>query len=264
MLLPLSTDRPLKRTPWVNYALILANLAAWLITQHLMGDAMGRTPGLLAPRYQGGFSLESLFLRPDQPRLVQFLSYAFLHADGWHLGGNMVFLFVFGNSVEDRLGRLNYLLFYLCGAVFSGLGHVLTSSAPALGASGAVHLDGLVFSLVRGVVWVSLLTIGAWLQLWRKVVATQESGIVYGKLPARASGGEAPQLPFLPPMPEPEPVSKPAPPTNKPTPAAPVSKPAPAAPVSRVAPAAPVSRVAAKPPVPQRVDPRKPPNRKAA
>lgn len=136
----------------------------------------------------------------------------------------------------------------------------------ALGTSGAVHLEGLLFSLVRGVVWVSLLSLGAWLQLRRKVVATQESGIVYGKLPARASGGEAPPLPFLPPMPEPEPepVSKPAPPVNKPAPAAPVSKPAPAAPVSRVAPAVPVSRVAAKPPVPPRVDPRKPINRRAA
>lgn len=136
----------------------------------------------------------------------------------------------------------------------------------ALGAGGAVHLEGLLFSLVCGVVWVSLLSLGAWLQLRRKVVGTQEQGIVYGKLPARASGGEAPHLPFLPPMPEPEPVSKPvaAPPVNKLASAAPVSKPSPAAPVSRVAPAAPVSRVAAKPPVPPRVDPRKPINRRAA
>ncbi|MFW5682386.1 MAG: rhomboid family intramembrane serine protease, partial [Phycisphaeraceae bacterium] len=68
----------------------------------------------------------------------QHLTYQFFHASWMHLLGNMLFLFVFGNSVEDRLGHVGYLLFYLAGGVMAGIGHGLTSSAPVLGASGSV------------------------------------------------------------------------------------------------------------------------------
>ena len=50
-----------------------------------------------------------------------------------HLAGNMVFLWVFGNSVEDRLGKVGYLAFYLAGGVVAGLGHVLIERAPGGG-----------------------------------------------------------------------------------------------------------------------------------
>ncbi len=55
----------------------------------------------------------------------QFLSYAFLHGGIGHILGNMFFLYLFGNSVNDRMGDIKYLLFYCGGAIFSGLGHVL-------------------------------------------------------------------------------------------------------------------------------------------
>ncbi|MFA9478549.1 rhomboid family intramembrane serine protease [Phycisphaerales bacterium AB-hyl4] len=117
MFFPIRTDRRLKRTPWVNYTLIAVNVLIFV----------------------GGFQqMGQFWLWPGEPRLWQFITYQFLHVNLWHLLGNMVFLWVFGNSVEDRLGRVGYLCFYLAGGVMAGLGHAWTEPAPVLGASGAV------------------------------------------------------------------------------------------------------------------------------
>jgi len=78
-------------------------------------------------------------LHPDDLELRQFFSAMFLHGSWWHLIGNMVFLWVFGNAVNDRFGQAGYLAFYLAGGVLSGLGYVLLSGhLPVLGASGAI------------------------------------------------------------------------------------------------------------------------------
>jgi membrane associated rhomboid family serine protease len=77
-------------------------------------------------------------LTPARPYLWQFVSYAFLHGGIMHIFFNMYFLFLFGNNVNDKLGSVGYLGFYLAGAVFSGIGHTLFNNAPVLGASGAV------------------------------------------------------------------------------------------------------------------------------
>jgi len=80
-------------------------------------------------------------LTPSELRSWQLVSYAFLHGGIWHVAGNMFFLYVFGNNVNDKLGHLGYLAFYLAGAVFSGIGHTVLHSAspiPTLGASGAI------------------------------------------------------------------------------------------------------------------------------
>ena len=77
-------------------------------------------------------------LVPVRPDLWQFVSYAFLHGSFMHIFGNMFFLYLFGNNVNDRLGTIGYLCFYLAGAVYSGIGHSLLSLDPVLGASGAV------------------------------------------------------------------------------------------------------------------------------
>jgi membrane associated rhomboid family serine protease len=122
MFFPIRTDRVQRHTPWLNYALIAANVVVFLITRDQLNTLQVR----------------QWFLSPQQPQWWQFLSYQFLHANFMHLGGNMLFLYVFGNSIEDRLGKLGYLFFYLAGGVFAGIGHVLGSAAPVLGASGSV------------------------------------------------------------------------------------------------------------------------------
>lgn len=127
LILPIRTDRKLKYTPWVNYSLIILNTLIYLVTFH---SETGKPT----------FDASQLYLQPMNAQWYQFITYQFLHDPGspWHLIGNMLFLFVFGNSVEDRLGKVGYLAFYLAGGVVAGLGHAMTSMAPVLGASGSV------------------------------------------------------------------------------------------------------------------------------
>jgi len=77
-------------------------------------------------------------LNPVHPHLWQFVSYAFLHGGLLHIFGNMYFLYIFGNNVNDKLGHTGYVCLYLGGAVFAGIGHTLLHTNPVLGASGAV------------------------------------------------------------------------------------------------------------------------------
>jgi membrane associated rhomboid family serine protease len=137
MLLPIRTSIRPWRTPYVNYALIAVNVLIFLITYapHYSIVAGVRVVEPLRPWAQ------QFELIPRNPDWWQFVSYAFLHADPWHIIFNMFFLYLFGNNVNDRLGHVWYVCFYLAGAVFSGLGHMALHSAsytPTLGASGAV------------------------------------------------------------------------------------------------------------------------------
>src|ERR1700722_10084642 len=120
MFIPIRTDSPLRSTPWMNWLLILANTACFIAQQNTHGN-------LLQYRLSGA-----------DPHLLNFITYAFLHGSTLHLVGNMIFLYAFGNNVNDRMGQLGYLGFYLSGAVASGISFVLTDNNPIIGASGAV------------------------------------------------------------------------------------------------------------------------------
>ena len=131
--LPIGTDNPLRRTPVVNYAFIVANCALFLLTMRY--TAMAR------PTAESVQFMEHWALIPRHPALYQFVTYAFLHGGWLHLIGNMIFLYIFGNNVNERLGHLGFALLYLGGAIFSGVGHAFLNPAspvPTLGASGAV------------------------------------------------------------------------------------------------------------------------------
>ncbi|GJQ26939.1 MAG: hypothetical protein HBSAPP02_19710 [Phycisphaerae bacterium] len=131
LLLPIKTHSEVRRWPWANHALIIANIALYVIVLAM---------GSMARSGQGaGADLrESWMLVPGDLRLVSFFSYQFIHGDLWHLGGNLLFLWLFGNSVNDKMGNIAYLLFYLACGVFAGVGFVLTSDNPCLGSSGAI------------------------------------------------------------------------------------------------------------------------------
>ncbi len=147
---PLGTDRKLRATPWVNYALIAANILIFLFTERetkrldtairlyydQLQSGVADRQDLLA--FRESSPVFQAWLHPDFPEFLQFFSYQFLHADLWHLLGNMLFLYVFGNAVEDRLGKLGYLAFYLAGGVTAGLAHITFADSPVLGASGSV------------------------------------------------------------------------------------------------------------------------------
>ena len=133
MIIPIGTDNPLKRIPLMNYGLVAINVIIFLITYgpHSTG------PGPMNYEVLRTQAIRFM-LNPELPHLYQFISYAFLHADWMHLLGNMLFLYIFGNNVNDKLGHLGYLLFYLGSGVFSGLGHALLHTSSVIGASGAV------------------------------------------------------------------------------------------------------------------------------
>jgi membrane associated rhomboid family serine protease len=128
-ILPIRTSIRPWRTPYANYALIAINFAVFFSQFHVDPHSHH-----LAFRPL----VERLMLTPVHPHLWQFVSYAFLHGGIMHIVGNMFFLYLFGNNVNDKLGHIGYLCLYLAGAVFSGIGHALMRSNPALGASGAV------------------------------------------------------------------------------------------------------------------------------
>lgn len=122
MIIPLRTDSPLRTSPYVNWALILANIIIFAITAS-------------HPHLADQYSLSA-----RQPMLFQFFSYQFLHADALHIAGNMLFLYIFGNNVNDRLGHIGYLALYLAGGIFAAVSFIVTShSGNALvGASGSI------------------------------------------------------------------------------------------------------------------------------
>jgi len=133
MLLPIRTSIKPRRTPYANYGLIAVNVAIFLLSFFPVESLGGETEYIR--RWANQFVLDP---RPGHLFLWQFVSYAFLHAGFMHIIGNMFFLYLFGNNVNDKLGHIGYLSFYLAGAVFSGIGHTLLSSSSVLGASGAV------------------------------------------------------------------------------------------------------------------------------
>ena len=122
MLLPIRTSIQPRRTPYTNYALIIANIIIFILSysQHIRPWA------------------QMFMLTPVRPHVWQFVTYAFLHGGLMHIFGNLYFLYIFGNNVNDKLGNIGYLCLYLGGAVFAGIGHTLLHNNPVLGASGAV------------------------------------------------------------------------------------------------------------------------------
>lgn len=129
LIIPIKTDSPVRRRPYVNHALIAANILIYLVTD-VFGSLGGNTFGEEIKR--------RFLLFPDDLALSQFFTYQFLHGGIEHLLGNMLFLWIFGNSVNSKMGNIAYLFFYLAAGVFAGLGFAMTSQSPCLGASGAI------------------------------------------------------------------------------------------------------------------------------
>ena len=128
MILPIRTNLVPRRTPYANYFFILANIIVFIFTYSFQA---GTTKPVV----------NNFMLWPAHPELWQFITYAFLHANFLHIFGNMFFLYLFGNNVNDKLGNVGYISFYLAGAVFAALGHNMLNAGtgvPILGASGAV------------------------------------------------------------------------------------------------------------------------------
>jgi len=129
-----------KTYPVVNTAIIIANVLIFFM-EMAQGPNLRRflfIYGLVPVRYSVPH-ISAYFSTSQQ--IFSFFSFMFLHGSFWHLFGNMWSLYIFGDNVEDRLGPIRYLIFYMLCGIGSGLSHLLLnwhSQVPTIGASGAI------------------------------------------------------------------------------------------------------------------------------
>jgi len=139
-MIPLRDTLRSKNYPVVNNALIGICILVYLfeLTRGAGLDRLLYTYGLVPARYS--VPRLAAYFTPGQ-QVFAFFSFMFLHGGFWHLLGNMWFLYIFGDNIEDRLGPLRYLVFYLLCGITSGLTHLLSNlhaNIPTIGASGAI------------------------------------------------------------------------------------------------------------------------------
>lgn len=151
MFVPVYDINPLKRMPfqWVTVSLIAVNVLCFLVfgtayfspaDEYAVDFALipqeFRSGGVLAP-----FEVFRLREPLPIPEWLTALTYMFVHVNFLHLTGNMTFLWVFGDNVEDAMGRWRFLLFYIVCGVIAAFAHVAVTTdpdTPVIGASGAV------------------------------------------------------------------------------------------------------------------------------
>lgn len=141
-MVPLKDENPVKITPYVTYSLIAVNILVFVYELNLTPDRLDIFFHLFAvvPRELTA-SFNGVNVGQGIPEVVTPITSQFLHAGFTHIGFNMLFLWIFGNNIEEQLGRAKFLLFYIsCGAiaVFAQWFFSAMSGIPSLGASGAI------------------------------------------------------------------------------------------------------------------------------
>ena len=198
MFVPLRDDNPLLAIPYqyVTVGLILLNVLIYAVEVAAVDPAVIASfaivpselfeAGVLGPGARGD--------AVAVPERLTLVSYMFLHGDVFHLLGNMLFLWVFGDNVEDAMGHFRFIVFYLACGIFAGLTHAWmmpASHLPLIGASGAVA--GVIAAYImlhpRVRVWVlafrfiplrisAALALGAWILTQLVMVALPQIGPV--------------------------------------------------------------------------------------
>lgn len=200
--IPLSDDNPLRaiRYQWVTALLVAANVVFFLLenvepgARHYLSFALVPTEFLKASLLGG--SANGPYDTMAVPEGATLITYMFLHGDIFHLLGNMLFLWVFGDNVEDAMGHARYLAFYILCGIAAGLAHTYmqpTSKLPLIGASGAVAgvIGAYLLLHPRVLVWVlafrfiplripAALVLGVWVatQILMVVVTQREPDMV--------------------------------------------------------------------------------------
>ncbi|MBB94087.1 MAG: rhomboid family intramembrane serine protease [Rhodobacteraceae bacterium] len=168
---PIRDHNPSGRTPYVTYGLILANVAIFFLYSGMLPSeaALNRffmTWAIVPAEVSQGRGW------------ITLVTSMFLHGGLMHLGGNMLFLWIFGDNLEDEMGHMRYLGFYLASGVGAGLIHVLAapgSAIPTVGASGAIAgvMGGYLLLFPRArvdilvilVIFFKIFPVPAWLML---------------------------------------------------------------------------------------------------
>lgn len=152
-MIPLRDENPHFLTPYTTYAIVGLNVLAWALMQGFGGEpalsrsvcTLGLVPGELLQTAQIGASIQ---VGPQTyceitatPNWATVLTHMFLHGGWMHIIGNMWFLWIFGNNVEDSMGHLRFAVFYLLSGFAAAALQVFfspTSDVPMVGASGAI------------------------------------------------------------------------------------------------------------------------------
>jgi membrane associated rhomboid family serine protease len=199
--LPLRDHLPTRTVPFVNYALILANVAVFVLERMTIAD--GVEPSTLLASW--GLVPARLLVDPVTGIETVFSS-MFMHDPTglMHLGGNMLFLWIFGDNVEDAMGHVRYLSFYVLGGVCAAVAQTVidpTSTLPMVGASGAISavLAAYVFLYPRSPItvinpipllwlfWGMFIYFPAWvvigeffiLNLWNAFANMEQGGVAF-------------------------------------------------------------------------------------
>ncbi|MBI4279618.1 MAG: rhomboid family intramembrane serine protease [Armatimonadetes bacterium] len=167
-MIPLYDANPARTRPVVIYAIVAACAAAFLYTFYGVGPEPGtaealRRYGMIPAALTGRAPPEGV------PPSLTLITSMFLHGGWVHLIGNLWYLWIFGDNVEDAMGRGRFLLFYLAGGIAGSLAHAFThpsSTVPTIGASGAIAgVLGAYLVLFPGARIVSLVPLGWFAQV---------------------------------------------------------------------------------------------------
>jgi membrane associated rhomboid family serine protease len=158
--------RYIKR-PYVTWALLASNILVYFLFQSGLvlnwDEFLNRNYGFMPASILANTRFVADIPLIAQVPGIKLFTYMFLHGDLGHLFGNMIFLWVFGDNIEDAMGRFRYFLFYIACGVAAGLAHFLsatTSQVPLIGASGAISglLAAYLILFPRAKVWVLFFT----------------------------------------------------------------------------------------------------------
>lgn len=168
---PIRDHNPSQRTPFVVYALIAVNVLIFFLQLPYMADE----------RALAGFWADRALypvLVTEHGRYTGIVTSMFLHAGWMHIIGNMLFLWIFGDNLEDQMGHVGFLVFYLASGVAAALAHIYSapgSGVPTVGASGAIAgvMGGYLLMFPRArvdivviiVIFIRILTVPAWIML---------------------------------------------------------------------------------------------------
>ena len=197
-MLPIGDENDHTGVAFVTIGLIVANVLAFLNEINRPEDAVQAfifAWGVVPREFSVGTDLPPLIPFPYWSTLVTSM---FLHGGWGHLGGNMLFLWIFGDNIEHRLGHLRFVVFYLVCGFAASLAHILFNSGsniPAVGASGAISgvLGGYLLMFPRNrvyvVTWGGVMAVPAIFMLGLWIVMQLVSGVGSIGVTARNAGG---------------------------------------------------------------------------